>query len=65
MSRFEKWLLKLIIAKASIQGDHRKNIEMIYQIIRECFEERFTEDNASTMDQFLKDRFELTQKNKK
>lgn len=62
MNTFENWLVKRVIAKEVIQGyDHARNIEALYILIREACEKEFTEDNAPTMDAFLRERFEATQ----
>ena len=62
MTTFEIWFVKRTIAKEVIQGyDHARNIEALYALIREVCEEEFTEDNAPTMDVFLRERFEATQ----
>ncbi len=51
-----------MIAKDVTQGyEHARNIEALYALIREACEEEFTEDNAPTMDAFLRERFDATQ----
>ena len=63
MSRFEKWILKGIFAKAVIQGpDHTHNITKLYSMIREACDEKFREDNSPTIDHFLLECFDKTQK---
>lgn len=62
MNTFARWLFKRLVAREVIQGyDHARNIEYLYAMIREKCEEEFTEDNAPTMDSFLRERFEATQ----
>lgn len=62
MNGFEKWFMKRVIKSAVTQGySHAKNIEALYLMVREACESEFTEDNAPTMDAFLRERFETTQ----
>ena len=62
MNAFENWFVKRTMAKDVVQGcDHVRKIEALYALIREVCEEEFTEDNAPTMDAFLRERFEATQ----
>lgn len=62
MNTLENWFVKRTMAKEVIQGwDHARKIEALYALIREVCEEEFTEDNAPTMDAFLRERFEATQ----
>jgi len=62
MNKIEKWFFKRVIARDVIQGySHAKNIEALYLMVREACESEFTEDNAPTMDVFLRERFEATQ----
>lgn len=60
---FEMWILQRIFKRAVIQSEHHaKNIELIYGAVREAAEKEFTEDNTPTIDDFLRERFEATQK---
>ena len=62
MTRLERWVVKMILAKDFVQGYyHDKNIEKAYALIREVVEEEFTEDNEPTIDSFLYQLFENTQ----
>lgn len=62
MNKFENWFVKRTMAKEVVQGgDHARKIKELYALIREVCEEEFTEDNAPTMDAFLRERFEETQ----
>lgn len=62
MNTLENWLVKRTMAKEVVQGwDHARKIEALYALVREVCEEEFTEDNAPTMDAFLRERFEATQ----
>lgn len=61
MTKFEQWFIKRVIAREVIQGfDHDKRIENLYEMIRLACEKQFNEDNAPTMDSFLRERFETT-----
>jgi len=62
MNTIEKWIVRNTIAKEVVQGwDHARNIQALYALIREACEAEFTEDNAPTMDVFLRELFEKTQ----
>jgi len=61
MTKFEQWFIKRVIAREVIQGhNHCINIENLYEMIRVACEKEFNEDNAMTMDEFLRERFEVT-----
>lgn len=63
MTKFERWYLKRIIAREVVQGPlHAKNIQNLYSMIREACEKEFYEDNIPTMDFFLLELFDATQK---
>ena len=62
MTKFEKWFVRRVIRKEVRQGpDHAYNIAMLYKMVRNACNEEFTEDNALTMDYFLREQFERTQ----
>jgi hypothetical protein len=62
MNKVEKWIVKKIIRKEVKQDfDHHLKIADLYALIRECCEEEFTEDNAPTLDDALREWFESTQ----
>ena len=62
MTIFESILIKRVFAKEFVQGpNHKRNIEYIYRLVREACENEFTEDNAHTLDAFLRECFEATQ----
>ena len=63
MTKFEKWFIKRVIRKEVKQSDiHALNIRNLYSMIREACENEFTEDNDPTLNSFLKEQFERTQK---
>lgn len=63
MSKLKYWILKKIIRSEIIQGEcHDKKITGLYQMIRDAAEEEFTEDNIPTMNSFLQECFDKTQK---
>ena len=62
MNEPERWILKHIIRKEVRQGyDHHLKISNLYALIREACEEEFTETNAPTLDDCLREWFEKTQ----
>ena len=61
MTKLERWVMNRVIAREVIQGfNHDKRIENLYQMIRDACIKEFYEDNAMTMDKFLRERFEAT-----
>lgn len=63
MNWLEEWGLRQIIRKQVIQGvGHDGRIANLYRVIREAVEEEFIEDSAITIDVFLKELFEMSQK---
>jgi len=63
MNSFEKWFIKRVIANEVVQSPvHAKNVVNLYNMIREACENEFTEDNIPTMNAFLKEQFDKTQK---
>ena len=63
MNKLERCFLEQLLAREVIQGwDHCKKIENLYGMIRKACEKEFSEDNAITMDVFLRERFETTTK---
>ena len=63
MTRFERWFIKRVMRREFVQGPaHAKNIENMYGMIRTVCEREFTEDTAPTLDAFLAERFESTQR---
>ena len=62
MNKFERWFLKRIIKREVRQNyDHMNRHTDLYQMIRDAHREEFTEDNAMTADDFLRECFESTQ----
>lgn len=58
----ELWLLKKIFKRAVIQShQHANNITKIYTLLHEAARDQFTEENSPTLDDFLRERFELSQ----
>lgn len=54
--------IRLALRKIIIQGPtHDKEISKVYSLIREVAEEEFSEDNAITLDDCLREWFERTQ----
>ena len=63
MTKFEKWFIKRVIRKEVKQSAvHALNIRSLYSMIREACNSEFTEDNDPTLNSFLKEQFERTQK---
>ena len=63
MNIFERWFIKRVIRRLVVQGPtHTRNITELYSMIRDACDKEFTEDNAATMDAFLKELFCSTQK---
>lgn len=62
-SWLELWFLRRFLRKHISQSrDHDQRIQAIYFLVRERAEEAFPEDNAPTLDEFLCEQFEKTQK---
>ena len=62
MTRFRRWLLRKIFKSMIIQGyDHHLNAAKIFSVVREVWEEEFTEDNSYTTDAALREAFESSQ----
>lgn len=62
MNRLEHWFLKRILREEVRQNyDHYQKHVALYQMIRDAHREEFTEDNAVTADDFLRECFEQTQ----
>lgn len=62
MTRLEYWFFKRILDNEVLQGfNHANNIKALYAMIRKACEDEFTEDNAPTLDVFLRELFEETQ----
>lgn len=63
LSSFDMWLLRRIFKRAVIQSpEHANNITKIYATLREAAHNEFTEDNTPTLDDFMRERFEISQK---
>jgi hypothetical protein len=61
MNKFERWILKKIIAKQVRQGEHYTNIQELYRLIRNAAVKEFLEDNTPTINSFLQEAFESVQ----
>ena len=62
MNLYFKYLIKKALDSRCVQGySHEVRIREIYALIREVCVEEFPEDNAPTMDAFLRELFESTQ----
>lgn len=55
MNYFDKKKLKKIAMKTVIQGDHRYKIVQFYKVLIKEAREEFTEDNKTTLDNFLRE----------
>jgi hypothetical protein len=53
MTRFQRWILKIICRDLVKQGPHERNIREYYNILREAATAEFTEDNLPTLNDFL------------
>jgi len=63
MTRFKKWIIYKIFAEEVVQGYfHEQNIINIFRMLRQACKNEFTEDNESTLNNFL---FECFEKSKK
>jgi hypothetical protein len=63
MTKIQRWFLRRLLRQEVVQGpDHARRISELYGLIREAAENEFTEDNAPTMDAFLSECFQTTQK---
>jgi len=64
ITKLETWLLKKIFNRIVTQGPHHEeNIKQVYGMMREAWEKEFYETNAPTMDAFLFECFDSTQRN--
>ena len=62
MTKFQEWMLGRIFRQEVRQGyDHDARIRTLYAKIRNAARKEFCEDNAPTLDSFLREQFELTQ----
>lgn len=62
MNWFTHWFLKRTFRQEVKQGHyHDLKISNLYAMIREAAENEFTEDNAPTIDAFLRECFERAQ----
>lgn len=61
MSRFDSWMFKRIVRRNVKQGYDRNLYEM-FVIIRAAAEAEYTEDNMVTLDSYMHDNFEKTQR---
>lgn len=65
LSKFEKWILHRIFKRAVIQScSHKCNITEIYAIMHDECELQFKEDNTPTLDSFLHECFDSSQRGK-
>lgn len=63
LSRFEKWIIRRIFKRAVIQSFcHKGNITEIYGIMHDECELQYKEDNAPTLDAFLHECFDASQR---
>jgi len=62
MTKFERWFIKRVLRKEFIQGPrHHLNAAGMYALIREVWQDQFTEDNQPTTDVMLREAFEASQ----
>ena len=63
MTRFETWFIKKVLQREVVQSHrHAGNIRNFYKMIGDACENEFIEDNTSTLNAFLKEQFDATQK---
>jgi hypothetical protein len=60
MNFFESWILRRIIRKLMVQGNHRKNVIHLFVLVREACAREFTEDNSATREIFLQECFDVS-----
>lgn len=65
MNKFEKYIFKWIVRRWMTRGGHGVRIIAMYWMIRNAFEEEFTEDDYYTADEYLADCFSETQRTDK
>ena len=62
MTKFQQLVLRWILGDLFIQGyDHHVKLAKVYKLIRQVWEEEFTEDNGVTTDAMLREAFEASQ----
>jgi len=62
MTKFQRWLLKIICKKLVTQGySHEQNITEYYHIMKKAAEKEFIEDNEPTFNSFLDDCYKKAQ----
>jgi len=64
MNFLDKWFLRRLCDKITIQGNHRDNIIEYYRVINVSAKNEFTEDNSVTINSFLEDCFQCSLKDK-
>ena len=58
MNRFERWLLRSIVAaKCDSVYCHGRRITGLYALIRDACHQEFPEDNRATLNEHLRERF--------
>ena len=62
MTKFQKWVFTAIVRRQVTQGNHKAQILEMYMLIREACEREFFEDNTPTLDSFLKELFDESNK---
>ena len=56
MTRFEQWLLRRIVRKVVVQGEHAARLKALYGMIAKAVMREFPEDSRPTLVMFLEDR---------
>lgn len=62
INEIERYFLKRLCKKIVRQGTHRKRIIEYYRIIMDAARKEFTEDNKSTLEDFMLKCFEVARK---
>jgi hypothetical protein len=63
LTRFERWFLRRLFRLTIVQGYHVTNLPEIYGMIREAFDNQFTEDNRALRQAYLREIFEADAEN--
>lgn len=62
MRGLRRFLFRRLVAREVRQGEHAYRITQMYREIRAACEREFPEDNSPTLDAFLRECFEVTQR---
>lgn len=53
MNRFELWIIKRVMQRACIQGDHKRKIIVFHKLFFKIFRDSFSEDSTLTAQGFM------------